>query len=127
MWNRAGKWCTTPFLFLCLTVAVHAQGRGQRGVQSAKAVAPIDLTGYWVSVVSEDWRHRMTTPRKGDYESLPLNAEGRRVADTWDLAKDNQAGVQCKAFGIGRSEEHTSELQSPCNLVCRLLLEKKKV
>src|SRR2546426_5085944 len=28
--------------------------------------------------------------------------------------------------GLGRSEEHTSELQSPCNLVCRLLLEKKK-
>src|SRR5256885_13004180 len=28
--------------------------------------------------------------------------------------------------GIDRSEEHTSELQSPCNLVCRLLLEKKK-
>src|SRR5256885_8676547 len=33
-------------------------------------------------------------------------------------------GVQ--ATGFGRSEEHTSELQSPCNLVCRLLLEKKK-
>src|SRR5256885_3345935 len=30
-----------------------------------------------------------------------------------------------RIFG-GRSEEHTSELQSPCNLVCRLLLEKKK-
>src|SRR5205807_4695973 len=30
------------------------------------------------------------------------------------------------ASGSGRSEEHTSELQSPCNLVCRLLLEKKK-
>src|SRR2546426_7310695 len=29
-------------------------------------------------------------------------------------------------FTSGRSEEHTSELQSPCNLVCRLLLEKKK-
>src|SRR5256885_12112743 len=29
-------------------------------------------------------------------------------------------------LGAGRSEEHTSELQSPCNLVCRLLLEKKK-
>src|SRR5256885_6955408 len=28
--------------------------------------------------------------------------------------------------GLMRSEEHTSELQSPCNLVCRLLLEKKK-
>src|SRR5256885_6244933 len=29
-------------------------------------------------------------------------------------------------YGVKRSEEHTSELQSPCNLVCRLLLEKKK-
>src|SRR5256885_13814149 len=35
-----------------------------------------------------------------------------------------EAGV--RAGGYGRSEEHTSELQSPCNLVCRLLLEKKK-
>src|SRR5256885_3894493 len=32
----------------------------------------------------------------------------------------------CVAYGFLRSEEHTSELQSPCNLVCRLLLEKKK-
>src|SRR5205807_8884295 len=31
------------------------------------------------------------------------------------------------AAGCARSEEHTSELQSPCNLVCRLLLEKKKL
>src|SRR5256885_9700632 len=30
-------------------------------------------------------------------------------------------------FPVKRSEEHTSELQSPCNLVCRLLLEKKKI
>src|SRR5256885_8794344 len=34
---------------------------------------------------------------------------------------------QGPAGGIARSEEHTSELQSPCNLVCRLLLEKKKI
>src|SRR5256885_11387275 len=36
--------------------------------------------------------------------------------------------VQDETFGVRivRSEEHTSELQSPCNLVCRLLLEKKK-
>src|SRR5256885_6255964 len=31
------------------------------------------------------------------------------------------------SLGLGRSEEHTSELQSPCNLVCRLLLEKKTI
>ena len=36
--------------------------------------ARIDVTGYWVSVVTEDWRWRMLTPPKGDYASLPLNA-----------------------------------------------------
>src|SRR5256885_3241078 len=34
--------------------------------------------------------------------------------------------IRAIAEAVGRSEEHTSELQSPCNLVCRLLLEKKK-
>src|SRR5256885_8700333 len=37
-----------------------------------------------------------------------------------------QFSVQRPGIGYLRSEEHTSELQSPCNLVCRLLLEKKK-
>jgi len=85
-----------------MCASLFAQARGQRGTpQPANSIAPVDFTGYWVSVVSEDWRHRMMTPRKGDYESIPLNAEGRRVAETWDLAKDDQAGVQCKPFGIG--------------------------
>src|SRR2546426_6926343 len=39
---------------------------------------------------------------------------------------DLPAGVDVEIKAFGRSEEHTSELQSPCNLVCRLLLEKKK-
>jgi len=86
---------------LCLVVPAYAQGRGQRGAQPAKSIAPVDLTGYWVSVVSEDWRHRMMTPRRGDFESLPLTPEGIRVANAWDLTKDDQAGLQCKAFGIG--------------------------
>src|SRR5256885_12137567 len=33
--------------------------------------------------------------------------------------------IACRILGLKRSEEHTSELQSPCNLVCRLLLENK--
>src|SRR5256885_8592786 len=37
-----------------------------------------------------------------------------------------QVGAEDRAGGLVRPEEHTSELQSPCNLVCRLLLEKKK-
>jgi hypothetical protein len=43
----------------------------------------------------------MVTPAKGDYASVPLNAEGRRVADTWDLARDNASGEQCRPFGAG--------------------------
>jgi hypothetical protein len=78
-----------------------AQPRGGTPTVAPRAGAPIDLTGYWVAVVSEDWRHRMATPRKGDYESVPLNAEGRRVADAWDLNADNAGGLQCKAFGVG--------------------------
>ena len=79
------------------------QARGGGAQQAARAAAPVDLTGYWVAVVSEDWRHRIATPRKGDYESVTavMNAEGRRVADSWDLDKDNASGLQCKAFGVG--------------------------
>jgi len=66
---------------------------------SAKDAAPEDISGYWVSIVTEDWRWRMLTPAKGDYTSLPLNPEGRKVADTWDPAKDTAAGNQCKAYG----------------------------
>ncbi len=64
-----------------------------------KAAAPIDLTGYWVSLITEDWRTRMLTAPKGDYYSIPLNAEGRKVADTWDFAKDVAAGKQCMSYG----------------------------
>lgn len=68
---------------------------------SARQAAPVDLTGYWVSVVFEDWRFRMVTPPKGDYGAVPLNAEGRRVADTWDAAKDTASGETCKVYGAG--------------------------
>jgi hypothetical protein len=87
-----------------LSLVAHQSVIAQRSgppAQTPRSSAPVDLTGYWVAVVSEDWRHRMATPRKGDYESLPLNAEGRRVADAWDLDADNAAGLQCKAFGVG--------------------------
>ena len=64
-----------------------------------KPGAPVDFTGYWVAYVTEDWRWRMVTPLKGDAASIPTNAEGRRVLDQWDPAKDEAAGLQCKAYG----------------------------
>ena len=64
-----------------------------------KQASLIDLTGYWVSIVDEDWRWKMLTPPKGDYASIPLNADGRKAADAWDLAKDDADGNQCRAYG----------------------------
>ena len=82
------------FGILLLTAPALMLGQG-----SGKADAPIDITGYWVSIVTEDWRYRMVTPAKGDYASVPLNAEARKVADAWDPAKDEAAGDQCKSYG----------------------------
>lgn len=62
---------------------------------AAQQAAPIDLTGYWVSVITEDWRWRMLTPPHGDYASVPLNPAGRKLADTWTAAQDGS----CKAYG----------------------------
>jgi hypothetical protein len=92
---------STLVIALALPVVMHAQGgRGGRGgAATAKAMAPIDLTGYWVSIVNEDWRFRMVTPAPGDYNGVPITAEGRKVADTWDPAKDEGSGDQCKSYG----------------------------
>jgi hypothetical protein len=90
-------------LALALAVALAGSAAAQRGGQQpsapARAIAPVDLTGYWVSIVTEDWRWRMMTPAKGDYASVPLNAEGTRIANTWDPAKDEAAGEQCRSYG----------------------------
>ena len=79
---------------------VSAQGRGgAQPPKSAKEAAPVDLTGYWVSIVTEDWRWRMVTPLKGDSASVPVTTAARKVIDAWDPAKDEAAGLQCKAYG----------------------------
>ncbi len=82
-------------------LAFGQRGRGapQGPPPTPRAAAPVDFTGYWVSVVTEDWRWRMVTPIKGDFASIPLNAEGRKLGEAWDPAKDEAAGLQCKAYG----------------------------
>ena len=96
-----------PLAILCVYCVspgrMPAQLGGGPGRASApmpgKAGAPIDLTGYWVSVVTEDWRWRMITPLKGDAASVPTTAAARKLIDAWDPAKDEAAGTQCKAYG----------------------------
>jgi hypothetical protein len=87
-----------------LAATIHGQpppGRGGRGgpPPTPRAGAAFDMTGYWVSVVTEDWRYRMVTPPKGSFGGVPLNAEGRQVANAWDAAKDEAAGNSCKSYG----------------------------
>ena len=77
-------------------LAQRGQGAGPAGPPpTPQAAAPIDVTGYWVSIVNEDWRWRMVTPPKGDVASVPLNAEGTKVANAWDPATDGS----CLAYG----------------------------
>ena len=85
---------------LLLTAAASAQNRAtQAPASTARADAPIDLTGYWVSVVTQDWRWRMVTPAKGDYASIPITLEAKKAGDNWDPAKDEATGEQCKSYG----------------------------
>jgi hypothetical protein len=79
--------------------AQQGRGAGPGAAASARSGAFLDLTGQWVSVITEDWRWRMVTPPKGDTASVPLNPAGRKAADAWDLAADRARGDMCKAFG----------------------------
>jgi hypothetical protein len=107
-----------------------AGGRGPGGAPlSARAGAPVDLTGTWVSVVTEDWMWRMRTPDRGDATSVPLTPEGRRVAELWEPSKD---GI-CEAYGVGGimrmpgrlritwQDDYTLKIETDAGLQTRLL------
>jgi hypothetical protein len=68
-------------LVLAPRMAEAQRGGFPPAPQSPRLAAPIDLTGYWVTLVTEDWRYRVATPPKGDYSSVPLNPAGRKAAD----------------------------------------------
>ena len=115
------------------SAGLHAQ-RGRGGPPpTPRASAAVDLTGRWVSVVTEDWRARMAAPRKGERPGIPLNADGVAVANAWDPAKDEAAGEECKAFGaagvmrapgrlrISWADETTMTIETEAGTETRLL------
>jgi hypothetical protein len=79
----------------------RAQQRGGGPAGSARDRAPIDLTGYWVSYVTENWRYRMVTPAKGEYRRIPASPAALPLINSWDPAADERAGNQCKSYGAG--------------------------
>jgi hypothetical protein len=110
-WNRkliSRRARVTALALVMVGLAVQgarAQGQGRgRGAAAgppptARASAPKDFTGYWVSIVTEHWHLRMLVPPKGDYSMLPLNPEARKIADSWDISKAKADADQCKAYG----------------------------
>jgi hypothetical protein len=95
----------TVVVALAIVAAWMAQPRAQFGGPPApppptgRAGAPVDLTGTWVAVVTEDWEWRMVTPAPGDYTSIAavMSAQGRKLADSWTPAMDGR----CEAYGAG--------------------------
>jgi hypothetical protein len=124
-------------LFVVFVVAQTSSSAQQPPRPSAgppptpRAAAPIDVTGNWVSVVTEDWRWRMMAPKKGDYTGVPLSTEGRRLADTWEPSQLPTNG--CKAYGaaaimrvptrlrIGWENDATLKIETDAGLQTRLL------
>jgi hypothetical protein len=139
--RKLARLCAALVLLVAaVTAGAHsgnAQGPGppaQRGpAPTPKAAALIEVTGYWVSIIDDEWRWRMLTPAKGDFSFLPLNAEARRVANAWDPAKDDADGNQCKAFGaagimhlperlhITWTDDNTLEIDADAGMQKRLL------
>ena len=85
---------TTP------TAGLAQRGQGPAGPPpTARAAAAVDLTGTWVSVVTEDWVMRMIGPAKGEVRNVPLTPAAQKVAAAWDPATEEAAGEPCKAYG----------------------------
>lgn len=106
--QRQIAWYVAALGMLLILTALGSSTEAQRSATqggalatTGKASALVDMTGYWVSIVDEDWLYRMMTPAKGDRASVPLNVEGERVTDAWDPQKDKANGDECKAYGAG--------------------------
>ena len=77
----------------------RGQGAAPAPPQTGKAGAPFDPAGYWVSLITNNWRFRMVPPAKGDYAGIPISIAGKQLADAWDPARDEASGNQCRHYG----------------------------
>ena len=98
--GATGAMCAVVMAIVLVTPAFAQppQGRGAPP-PIGRAGAPVDLTGTWVSVVTEDWRARMLPPVARDYETVDqvMNPQARKVADSWQPSMEGR----CEAYGVG--------------------------
>ena len=124
----SNAWRLVRLWTLLFTAPVFAQTAG-----SAKALATVDLTGYWVSLVTEDWYSRMTAPAKGDVDGIPATPLAIEAANAWDPSKDQSQGNPCRAYGaaaimriptrlhITWQDENTLKIETDAGTQTRLL------
>jgi hypothetical protein len=101
---RAAAWLSLLLLAALVANTAHAQDAATPGAGAASSgqqQAPFDPSGYWTSLVTEDWQYRMVVPQRGDYVGIPLNRAAEQFADAWNKAADVAAGKQCEAYGAG--------------------------
>lgn len=79
--------------------AAPSSGAAPKPEPTPRNSAQFDITGHWVSIVSEDWIYRMLVAPKGDIGSIPVNDRGKKAAGLWDAAQDAASGASCKAYG----------------------------
>ena len=98
--------------------SVHAQRQGDATAPPARDGAPIDLTGYWVSYVTENWRYRMVTPAKGEYRRIPVSPAAVPIINAWDPAADTARGQPVQ---VVRCWRHHDRARPPAHHVagCR--------
>lgn len=109
------------------------QADGQRAARNAQTTAPFDPSGYWVSIVTQDWVFRMVVPQRGQYSDVPLTLKAKQFADAWQPGPDEAAGKQCEAYGapalmqiperlhISWQDPNVLEVQSDAGMQTRLL------
>ncbi|HTT04392.1 MAG TPA: hypothetical protein VMF64_03820 [Steroidobacteraceae bacterium] len=103
---------------------------------SARDSAPVDMTGYFVSIITQDWLYRMVVPQRGQYAGIPITLRARQFADAWNRSADEAAGKQCEAYGaaaimripthlhISWQDDETLKVQTDAGMQVRLLLFK---
>src|SRR5262245_23144819 len=99
--RRLLAWIVLGLVAVAASAPVLAQRPAAGSLPSARDAAPIDLTGYWVSYVTENWRYRMVTPAKGEYRRIPVSPAAVPIINAWDPSADDRAGNQCKSYGAG--------------------------
>src|SRR5256885_13251723 len=111
------RWCVVPLLATTLVAQTVAKPRSKKPLARPRAVTAADVQALKDALAAQQQQ----------IEQLRQAMQSRDAALQQAQQQAQQAQQQLQqAQATARSEEHTSELQSPCNLVCRLLLEKKK-